>query len=801
MNSFSDLLTNPANLRLIEILILFVCIMLFVIEGYKFFKYKMKSDTMDFSLLAIIGLATQIFFNDLFLSGLSVIFVLMIIGTYEIRESPVWVRLMGAFTITYGYLLFGTMFEKVLRSLDTQGIINAPAWLLKPNVIAGFFWSTMLWVLLIFSFAFFGKRFLLVSRFLSPQYVYLFVYSAVYLIIFTTRIVPVQYRYLALFGANIFLYAISGWLLTFLFQIKPLHDERSYRLVKEIETKIDTKIRKVGIVKAPILNAFAYGPFFDQRFAFIVKDINNFTDEELLGITAHEVAHLKGKHTFWLLWIGFIDLFLRVLLGIPLNTLDFAAGVAGHWTLFTYYLVNILFFAIALIFVRIMEANADKRAKEIGYGTELADALFTLEGFYRGIAGELGLNAQLLMDTVRTDAEEKRFTGEAAIELHNRLLNPSRYGLVMNLIVSHPPTTFRIAAMVSDDFSSLQLALMPILLIVPGTRGRTIKLLRKTDEQFSEILTKKYKKRFSDVNAYTSNSYSIESLNYYINRNVILISKIDPKEYFIGTLESVDIADNIVDPFELTVKTENGTEKILSKNYSIQIYEPGETYVGRKKQVMVLQSVEISNKGKYMYTYQQGSKTVRLKYLGINLKDLSSQAFILQSRGKYNALDLQTIDGLSTPLQGKQDLTALSNASFKFITYNPGKEVTMKGNQMKINLSPVVLFLYKKFEKENTSLVEYLIENKTKLTLYTSKDPDIGIPCVFTNIEIDKENQKKMIYYKSVGETTEDKISLRQLDALVLRNPYKLVQSTKEIGFFSKLFTTLTTRGSKFSSL
>ena len=53
----------------------------------------------------------------------------------------------------------------------------------------------------------------------------------------------------------------------------------------------------------------------------------------------------------------------------------------------------------------------------------MSQALFRLEGYYRGIAGELGLNAQLLTDSTRTMAEETRFTGEAAIEMHDRLLN------------------------------------------------------------------------------------------------------------------------------------------------------------------------------------------------------------------------------------------------------------------------------------------------------------------------------------------------------------------------------------------
>ena len=120
---------------------------------------------------------------------------------------------------------------------------------------------------------------------------------------------------------------------------------------------------------------------------------------------------------------------------------------------------------------------------------------------------------------------------------------------------------------------------------------------------------------------------------------------------------------------------------------------------------------------------------------------------------------------------------------------------------MKINLSPIVLFLYKKYEKENISLLEYLIENQTKLTLYTSKDPDIAIPWIFTKVDVDMTKNTKTVYYRSVGETKEDSISIKQVDAIVLKNPFKLIQSQKEIGIFSKIFNSLLDRGSKLSSL
>ena len=362
--TIDQLLENPIFILTI---LLGVSVLLLMLEGYKYLKYKTRSDILDLSLMITIFLATYILFEDLFLSGLAVIFVLMLIGMYEFRESPVWYRLMAAFTLTYGYLLVTFLIAETLELLSLK-----PSWLEEYSQISGFGLSTTLWVLLFWSFLFFGRRFILVSRFLSPQYVYLFLYALVYIGILSLQI-DFAYRYIALFIANFFIYLNSGWILTKLFGIKALNDERSLQLMKQVQEKIGTNVRFIGIVEAPILNAFAYGPWFDQRFAFIVKDINDFTNEELLGIAAHEMAHLKKKHTLWLLFLGFIDLTFRAIAGIPASIYDFPVGNTGEtvifgltitWTIFNYYVVNFLLFTLALVFVRIMEGQADLVTKK-----------------------------------------------------------------------------------------------------------------------------------------------------------------------------------------------------------------------------------------------------------------------------------------------------------------------------------------------------------------------------------------------------------------------------------------------------
>ena len=136
-------------------------------------------------------------------------------------------------------------------------------------------------------------------------------------------------------------------------------------------------------MNAPIINAFAYGPWFDQRVAFIVKDINDFKDEEILGIVTHELAHLKHKHTFLLLLIGWSDIADRCLESRCLLGAGFSPpqGILQYffdfkWSIALYYVVNILIFAFMVVFVRIFEAQADRTTINAGYGKELGKSLY-----------------------------------------------------------------------------------------------------------------------------------------------------------------------------------------------------------------------------------------------------------------------------------------------------------------------------------------------------------------------------------------------------------------------------------------
>ncbi|MCH8908945.1 MAG: M48 family metalloprotease, partial [Candidatus Heimdallarchaeota archaeon] len=424
-----------------------------------YIKHQSSTDQLlMWSMVFTAGVFTVIF-NDFVFGALVGISILMLVETYKMWDTPVWGQLMAATTISYLVILAGKagqiIYDYVVKPEDPNEQIFSLAFNLS------------FYVFIAVAFLFFGRKFILVSRLSSPQIVYLFLFGMMYgVIIFlqrqeiiftrdadgfirsfdylnlnaewTERVIFADFgTFEALTVIMIFMYFISGWLLDVLFGVKPVDDPELIAKVNAVAVKMGIKQNiKVGHVSAPILNAFAYGPFFDKRIAFISNDINEFTDSDIRGVVGHELAHSAKNHVMYLLLLSVFELGVKKALGFPATTLDYTflpddavQNISFGW----YYAFSYIFLIILLLFVRILEGHADKITKEIGYGEDLSKALFKLEGFYNGVASDFGISVNLLTDRKYTLAERRRFTAQAGRNLFGEILSPTRGSAFANI--------------------------------------------------------------------------------------------------------------------------------------------------------------------------------------------------------------------------------------------------------------------------------------------------------------------------------------------------------------------------------
>ncbi|MFW9992807.1 MAG: M48 family metalloprotease [Candidatus Odinarchaeota archaeon] len=783
-----------ADLRILYVAGFLIAFFFLLNDVYKWLKYRTKGD-YEFPLLGSLFFAILFFTEDLLLGFLVSLLVVMIISTYEIRESPIWAKLMITFTFSYAYLLFFYLLSKI-AAVNPQ---------LEPisQGIFGFGLSTTIWVLLITSFIFFGRKFVLVSRFLSPNYIYLFIYALTYLLFLQLEQyigLPWESRYFVLFLANVFIYLISGPLLSLVFGVKPVTDPKILEIVDEVSTKMKVKLRAINQVKAPILNAFAYGPFFDKRIAFVADDLAEFPEDEIRGITAHELAHHKLLllgHTFWLLVLGLVEMLIKFALNIPASTYDYLLGRAALEFL-DYYILNMLIFAVLVIFIRFLEAQADEYSKKMGYGRELSKALFKLESFYQGIAGDLGLDVQLLTGKKRTEVEKLRFSGIAGNDLYKKLINPGRPSLFMNVIVSHPLTAFRIASLVNQDklhkVSKTRLATFQILLLLPYFRKKNLTFLRRIREQFTEALTEYYLEEYESIDSFLEATQGLFVAKQLEDRNVICLPTDIPGGIWIGKVVRAKAGKYITSPVVLEVDTGKQVLEINYNDYQVIPFDRGEPYLIKNSIAVLKDFTAKQNQLKtVIYKIHKGNgREIKKKHFGVPVRDLpsaGSQVF-LHERGEFR---IATVEAASYERYDEAYLTIKyhNNAGEK----KPARKILLK--DLITVLPPFFVIFDKKKQENQRNILESLMDEKANLVLYEKEDLEIGVPGYITALSYLEENDEKTNIQKNksvkdykikFGSQTEEREYLAsQVDAMLVKPPYYLFYTKKEVSLGSRV--------------
>ncbi len=799
--------------------------------------------TSENLMLAFIGLTfglVLVFLSAWVLAVALSFFVLALYQTYQLRESPVWRELMITSVATYFVLLVGTVGDKIYEMVTGE----------KEQRFLGWSYNVMIYVFLIMALIFFGKKFVLVSRLMSPQILYLTLFAFAYLVLWTTGNFiegfdnltwnyPGLYDH-ALFMSNpnqeiimrggleggfavsnpyildifsilsktdalivkrvIFLslgpweivillsflmYFVSGWLITFLLGIKQTDDKRVLKLVEEVKNQLGIKRNvKSGFVEAPILNAMAFGPFFDQRIVLISSSLDDFTDDDIRGIVAHELAHNQRIHIVWLQLIASLEMIIKKAFLLPATTLDYAV-VKDLMPFGIYFLISYGIVAFLLIFVRILEGDADLQTKKAGYGTQLAQVLYKLEGFYQGIAGDFGLNVQLLTGKEFTEEEKLRFRGEAAIRLYRHMYRPGRWDMFANIFMSHPRTAYRIVAVVDDELSPVKGALLPYWLLLPNfLRKKAIRNLTKKREQFSELVSEKYNDFYGEegVRSFLEITKLNELLKILEGRSIVAYDHIFDHQVE-GNVIGVHVSDTICQPLLLRVKNKEEENQILISDYTIHDAKIDEKYLFKNGQIGKLKSwktLKKNNKPVFVFeSLEEDPETFEKNYTGKPLKYFDKfidQDIFFYMEGadrKAKLLDFKMNDSLSS-----------SEFTFEVDEAKKTKKLKLKGSELFVDLPPVLLRFSKDKIDIQTNLLKSVIGQS--VIIFTKEEIETGIACTLVDAT------KSKITYK-IKETT-TKIDRTKVDFMFVYSDIPRFLMKKHVSFFDRLLSRYSNR-------
>lgn len=620
-------------------------------ELWSWVKVGKRGEMADFAVLILLGLFIFLITGDPFTALLGAFGIYLFIGIFELKEYAV-VNKLGLITAIVYNLIF------IMGLLDRFFPISEFSW--RDSAF-----SFSFWLILILGFAFFGRKYMIVWRFMSPQYLSLGLYLIAWLGV-RYVIEPFwpnfgTYIYEILIITNFVVYFISGPILGKIMGIKPVKDPELNKIVMEVANQMGVKGRiKVGIGQYPIINAMAYGPFFDKRMGIICEDWRAIPRNELQGIIGHELAHLRGNHTFILALITTVDLVIRKFAAIPATMYDytFNKGLSERFPMFYFILLNIVIFAFLYIFVRILEGKADRAVRNIGRGEDLARALFNLEGFYAH-GRDAGLNTMLLCDEKNLPENQELDYFSTAQYISSYLVRPSRVSLLSSLLNSHPPSAIRIASMYDNSFSSWTESLMTFSLLRSKRRENFAKGIETARTQFEHQATDQFLRMFKEksVNDFCMRLGWREEFNLILGKSHLLTHKFDGTCMF-GTILDVKWGENAGMPTIFIIQTQNGNvTEVPANHYDIYPVNVGGHYDLRKFGPVILESVEIATeqKGATFYFRQKdgteqrvNNKAVKLPTSLDFLDGLAGKRIFLRNHGTLRAYICRAVNKASS---------------------------------------------------------------------------------------------------------------------------------------------------------
>ena len=754
-------------------------------EFYQWVKNGKRSEMSDLVAIGFIFLLILFFSKDALTSIMGAFSIYLWIGIFELKEYPILNKILIISLVTYNTIFIAGIFSYYLDN----------PFFLETSFAFSF------WIILIMGFILFGRKYIVVWRFLSPEYLMLLIYVIAWLAValvdtytplnlITSNPFSSSSFNLIDFFANIYfiliivnwlIYLISGPIIDRLLGIKKVENSDLIEIIKDVKKKIGIKGKvKIGYGEYPILNAMAYGSVFDKRIAIIAEDLNQIPKDELKGIIAHELAHTKGKHTLILTLITTIDLVVRWLLGIPATYYDYTFGDPSI-PLFTFILLNLSIYILLFVFVRILEGKADLKAKRAGYGNELAKALYNLESFY-ATGREIGFNTMLLSKEKITEDNQLLDYMKTASYIYNSMIKPSKTSLLSNLMNSHPPSYFRIAAILSNDLKPAKEAILPFIALKKSKQKKYAVQFEKPRQAFRVIANQKFKEFFqiNDISLLLNDLLKKEIYKYDLDRNYIFINKTTEDVVF-GQLNDVLFIDDLCasDQYAITNLKTQGKENLERSNFSRTQIDLNEIYYLQKNSKLILKDILLNNDKKdnsYVFLDQNSNEInkpiqkTKLPNSVAVVNNLENKYIFLKNRGKLDILKCVKV------------LKANSFAEYKLVfSMNDEDEDNERSeyslDELIIRPRSIYLPISKDIQlrKSEAKVINWLIKNRILTNLFLKKPVNNYEKGYIQSIEIEIGDGKKES--KEENRKNNNSLQIKNIFGKEIRIPYGTIES------------------------
>ncbi|MFX1412058.1 MAG: M48 family metallopeptidase, partial [Promethearchaeota archaeon] len=513
----------------------------------------------------------------------------------------------------------------------------------------------------------------------------------------------------------------------------------------------------------------------------IAEDINQIPEDELKGIVAHELAHTKGNHTLILTIITTCDLLIRMLLGIPATFYDYTFG-DPQIPMIAFIFLNLLIYIILFIFVRILEGKADLRAKKSGYANELVKALYTLESFYAS-GREIGLNTMLLCEEKISKDNQLLDYMSTANYLYRSMIRPSKASLLANFINSHPPSYYRIAAILSDELKPGKEAILPFICLKKSKQKKFAQKFDQSRQEFKIITNTKIKEFFKidDISLLMDRLGRKEIYRFELEKEYIFKNKITD-EIIIGKLTGIQFIDDICDSDQYIIKNlkSNKVEILNSAIYSLIHIDLNKTYFLQKDNPLLLTDIELkdNNRDGYYIFMDKDSSEVKKSILKTKLpnsivliQNLKNQELFFKSKGEINIfkcvniIEAENLDDFHILLS---DSTKIENQYQEPLNYAL-RELIIRPKKIYLTISKNLNFRESEFK-----IIKWLMENHIRTYIYLKKPVNNLVIGYIREVNVDFTGLDKKSNHHD--ENKKDIIIIRNIFGKEIKVPYETME-------------------------
>ena len=222
---------------------------------------------------------------------------------------------------------------------------------------------------------------------------------------------------------------------------------RVYNIVENLTMSCGMPMPKINVIDDPQLNAFASGIDNNSYTVTVTTGIcNRLNDEELAGVIAHELTHIRNRDTRLLIvsiiFVGIMSTIMTLAVRIMWNTFIFGGdrrrsnnNKGGGVSIIVVMAVAFVLAAIGYVFTLLTRFAISRKREYMADagGAELTGNPLALASALRNISGDPGLG-----DTDREDVAQLFI-----IRPHE--FKSSFTSMVSNLFSTHPSTESRIA--------------------------------------------------------------------------------------------------------------------------------------------------------------------------------------------------------------------------------------------------------------------------------------------------------------------------------------------------------------------